>query len=123
MLSTVTDRLGQVTTFDYQVIANPDGSFTALVSSITDANHNTFTNHYDAQARVDYQVDQLANRTDYDWSTSAVGKVTYPVTSFGSSFRTIETDTYNAQGYLSQHQAQPSSSETLATTYTYDSNG
>ena len=84
-LSSVQDRVSHVTAFNYQVTANADGTYTPLLSAITNAYNNIFTNHYDMLGRVDYQIDQAGNRTDYGWSTPSVGKVTYPtVMSVGS---------------------------------------
>jgi RHS repeat-associated protein len=121
----VTDREGKTTTFAY------DGASSRL-ASITDArNHAALTMTYDAQGRVATQRDAhdliTGDSTTFAYVVNGDGTrvttVTAPTTSFESSFHPTTVDSYAANGWLTGRVTQPSSTETLTESYTYDAGG
>ncbi|MGH9188519.1 MAG: hypothetical protein ACRD0Q_00570, partial [Acidimicrobiales bacterium] len=121
----VTDRENQTTTFGY------DGTSQRL-TTITDARGNVaVTMTYDAQGRVLTQQDAkgllTGATTTFGYVVNGDGTrvttVTYPPTSFEPAFSPTVTDSYTAQGWLTQRVSHPSTTETLTETYAYDAIG
>ncbi len=124
-LETVTDREGHTTTYAY------DGT-SSRITSITDARDNVaLTLTYDAQGRVATQKDAqgltTGATTTFDYQVNGDGTrvttVTQPPTSFEPSFSPTIEDEYTSEGWLTQRTTEPSSTETLVETYTYDGVG
>ncbi len=121
-LQTVTDRAGKVTTNGY------DGT-TSHLTNITDANnHTAVTMTYDAQGRVQTQKDArgltTGQATTYGYVTNGDGTktttVTYPTTSFQTSWNPTVADTYDTLGRLITRVSKPNSSETYTESIGYD---
>ena len=121
----VTDREGKTTTLTY------DGTAGRL-ATITDARaHVALTLTYDAQGRVATQKDArgivTGDATTFAYVINGDGTrvttVTEPVTSFEPTFHPTLTDSYDANGWLTQRVSHPSSTETLTEAYTYDAIG
>jgi RHS repeat-associated protein len=121
----VTDREDKVTTFGY------DGS-THRLTTITDARGNSsLTNTYDGQGRVATQKDARGLATGdvitFDYvvnpDQTRVTTTTASGTSLEPSFHPTLIDSYAANGWLTQRQTRPSSTETLTQTFTYDGEG
>lgn len=121
----VTDREDQTTTYTY------DGS-SQRIATITDARGNvTLTTTYDAQGRVASQQDArglvTGETTTFSYVVNPDGTrettITAPPTSFEPSFSPSLTDSYDSNGWLVQRVTQPSSSEALTQSFTYDADG
>lgn len=111
-LTTARDRLNNPTRYAYEA-----GS--SRLTTVTDRrNWVRLTNTYDGQGRVATQKD--ARNVPLSLSYSGTGAtVTYPTTSFASSFQPVLTDVYDSLGFLVSHQVQPAPGETSTWTYTY----
>jgi YD repeat-containing protein len=121
----VTDREGKTTTFGY------DGTSHRL-TTITDARGNVaLTTTYDAQGRVATQKDArgllTGDVTTFDYVVNPDGTrettLTLPTTSFEPSFQPTLTDSYDTNGWLTERETAPSSTETLTQSFTYDAAG
>ena len=126
-LETVTDREGKVTTYAY------DGT-THRLTTITDANgHVAITMTYDAEGRVATQQDAMGlitgEMTTLAYVTNPDGTqtttVAYPSTSLEPTYHPLQVDTYNTDGWVTQHVMKPTSNSTddVVNLYTYDANG
>jgi RHS repeat-associated protein len=124
-LGKVVDREGRTTTFGYE-------GTTHRLTTITDARGNiSLTNTYDAQGRVATQKDARGLATGdvitFDYvvnpDQTRVTTTTAPGTSLEPSFHPTLIDSYDANGWLTQRQTRPSSTETLTQTFTYDGEG
>jgi YD repeat-containing protein len=126
-LTTVTDREGKVSTYGY------DGS-TQRITTIKDALNNTVvTNTYDAQGRVASQKDAkgltTGQQTTFVYNTNTDNTkttiVTYPKTSFETTWNFAEEDTYDTQGRIIKRVSKPvaNSANWITQEYTYDNNG
>ncbi len=126
-LETVTDREGKVTTYAY------DGT-THRLTTITDANGDVqVTMTYDAEGRVATQQDAmglitgemttLAYVTNPDDTQTTT--VAYPATSLEPTYHSLQVDTYNTDGWVTQHVMKPTSNsaDDVVNQYTYDANG
>lgn len=121
----VTDREGKTTTFGY------DGA-TSRLATITDARSNTaLTLTYDGSGRVATQKDALGlttgDATTFEYVVNGDGTrvttVTSPTTLFEPSFHPTIVDTYDTNGWLTSRVSQPSSTETLTASFSYDTDG
>jgi RHS repeat-associated protein len=119
-LSTVTDRAGKTTTYQY------DGSTTRL-TKIIDANaHTAVENHYDSNGRVDWQKDARGQQTDFSYDTYyAKTTQTLPASSFGNgsggTYRPTIEHSFDPIGLTIKIVSKPTSSESLTTHFTHTS--
>ena len=123
-LRTVTDREGQVTTYGYDGVSQ-------RITSILDANnHTAVVNTYDLDGRVVSQWDArglvTGQKADFAYTTNGDGTklttITYPSTSYETSWRLAEEDSYDSQGRLTKKLSKPTSNsaEWINQEYTYD---
>ncbi len=121
-LRTVTDRLGNQTTFGY------DGT-SQRVATITDADgHVALTNTYDAQGRVATQKDARGLASGQQWEfaytvnpdNTRLTTATAPANASG--WRLVQEHTYDSLGRITSRLSKPSAdtSEWTTESYTYD---
>jgi RHS repeat-associated protein len=124
-LETVTDRLGETTTYAYHGTSH-------RLASITDERGNaTVTIAYDGQGRVASTRDAsglvTGDETTFDYVVNGDGTrettMTIPGTSYEPGFEPTLEDHYTAQGWLTSRTTRPTSTETLTESFTYDADG
>lgn len=126
-LTTARDREGNTTTYGYEGTSH-------RIAGIVDARGNTVaTNTYDSQGRVATQKDArgltTGQQTTFTYNSNADGSkttvATYPATSFATTWRFVEEDTYDVQGRIIKRVSKPvtSSSEWITEEYGYDASG
>ncbi len=119
---------GNVTTFSY------DGA-TIHLTAIHDARRPAdspcpstpipgcavVTNSYDSSGKLHTQTDAAGQQTTFTYRTSPSGAdLTFPTTSYQTTFHPTQSDTYDGNGWLTTEVSSPESGVSYTVSHTYD---